>query len=275
MDSTGLFVLHISFIFAHCEMSIQQPVNQVKLTKVAVVRLRQKGKRFEVACYKNKVKSWREGLESDLDEVLQVHNVFLNVSKGVTAKKKDLQQAFGTEDIDVIVKEILERGEVQVGEKERHADLERMTKDLVSVVHDKCVNKETGAPFPALLIEEAMHDAHFTVSTTKSAKQQALALIRVLQARGLPIQRMEMRVRVTVPAKVGKRIKEAVKAMLVAVENEDWTDVMELEGRINPGTFRELDALVQKETKGEGSVEVLDTSVVELEDEDAKSVEDE
>ena len=35
-----------------------------------------------LACYKNKVLSWREGVEKDIDEVLQSHTVFLNVSKG-------------------------------------------------------------------------------------------------------------------------------------------------------------------------------------------------
>ena len=41
------------------KMSIFTPTNQVKLTNVAVVRLKRKGKRFEIACYKNKVMSWR------------------------------------------------------------------------------------------------------------------------------------------------------------------------------------------------------------------------
>lgn len=41
------------------KMSIFTPTNQVKLTNVAVVRLKKAGKRFEIACYKNKVMSWR------------------------------------------------------------------------------------------------------------------------------------------------------------------------------------------------------------------------
>ena len=56
-------------------------MTQVRLTNVAVVRLRRGGKRFEIACYKNKVVSWRKGLEEDLDEVLQIPSVFQNVSK--------------------------------------------------------------------------------------------------------------------------------------------------------------------------------------------------
>lgn len=61
---------------------INTPTNQKLLTNVAVVRSKKAGKRFEIACYKNKVLSWRQGVEKDLDEVLQSHTVFINVSKG-------------------------------------------------------------------------------------------------------------------------------------------------------------------------------------------------
>ena len=36
----------------------------------------------------------REGIEKDLDEVLQSHTVFVNVSKGEVAKKDDLLKCF-------------------------------------------------------------------------------------------------------------------------------------------------------------------------------------
>ena len=36
--------------------------------------------------------------EKDIDEVLQTHTVFSNVSKGLVVKKEDLARAFGTDD---------------------------------------------------------------------------------------------------------------------------------------------------------------------------------
>ncbi len=54
---------------------------KVRLTNVAVVRLTKTGKRFEIACYRNKVVNWRNRVETDLDEVLQIESVFENVSK--------------------------------------------------------------------------------------------------------------------------------------------------------------------------------------------------
>lgn len=40
------------------------PVNQNRFTNIAVVKLKVENKRFEIACYKNKVVTWRQGLET-------------------------------------------------------------------------------------------------------------------------------------------------------------------------------------------------------------------
>jgi len=44
--------------------------------------------------------------ETSLDDVLQISNVFVNVSKGEVAKTKDLQKAFGKTNVSEIVKEV-------------------------------------------------------------------------------------------------------------------------------------------------------------------------
>lgn len=87
-------------------ISVCAAANQIKLTNVSVVRLRKGGKRFEIACYKNKVREWRSGVEKDLDEVVQIENVFLNVSKGQVAPQEDLQKAFGTTDREKVTLEV-------------------------------------------------------------------------------------------------------------------------------------------------------------------------
>lgn len=44
--------------------------------------------------------------EKDIEEVLQTHTVFVNVSKGQVAKKEDLVKAFGTDDQTEICKTV-------------------------------------------------------------------------------------------------------------------------------------------------------------------------
>jgi ribosome maturation protein SDO1 len=111
-------------------MAIKQAVGQVRLTNVAIVRLKRQGKRFEIACYKNKVMNWRNGVETDIDNVLQIDRVFTNVGKGVVANNKELVKVFGTADTEQVCRQILEKGEMQVSDKEREA---QVSEDLVAL----------------------------------------------------------------------------------------------------------------------------------------------
>ncbi|TPX35689.1 hypothetical protein SmJEL517_g02015 [Synchytrium microbalum] len=237
---------------------IVTPSNQVKLTNVSIVRLKKGGKRFEIACYKNKVLEWRNNVETDLDEVLQAEQVFMNVSKGQVANKEDLQAAFKTDEIRTIVLEILKKGELQVGDKERSNQLETLHKDIAQTVADKCVNPDTKRPYPITMIEKCMADLHFSVHPNRSAKQQALEVIKQLQeAKTIPIARAQMRLRLLVPGKDGKRVKDKLAGLIASIEDEDWGDEYELICLIDPGQFRAITETLQSETKGRGTMEVL------------------
>ena len=136
---------------------INQPSNQIKLTNVSLVRLKKGKKRFEIACYKNKILEWRQGIETDIDEVLQIPNVFLNVSKGQTAPKEDLAKAFGKDKpTNDIILEILNKGEIQVGEKERAAQLDRVHNEVISIVASKLVDPRTKRVYTTGMIEKAL-----------------------------------------------------------------------------------------------------------------------
>jgi ribosome maturation protein SDO1 len=120
--------------------------------------------------------------------VLQISNVFTNVSKGEVSKTNDLQKAFGKTEIAEIVKEvtatptelcnqlsvlqILKKGEVQVGEKERDHDLTALRKEIATLVAEKCEDPATGRPYAVGMIEKAMSEAGFSVKQDKTAKSQ-------------------------------------------------------------------------------------------------------
>ncbi|KAF8973842.1 Shwachman-Bodian-diamond syndrome protein-domain-containing protein [Flammula alnicola] len=227
---------------------IQQPSNQIKLTNVSIVRLKKGGKRFEIACYKNKVQEWRTGVETSLDDVLQINNVFVNVSKGEVAKHGDLQKAFGKIEISDIVKEILKKGEVQVGEKERDHDLVSLRKEIATLVAEKCVDPSTQRPYPVGMIE-------------KQWRRQASVseCIKLLQSdSNLPIQRARMRIKLSLPIADAEKLREEVLKSAEKVEHDEtgqteWGITM----LIDPGQFRVINELLQKECKGRGRLETL------------------
>ncbi|KAJ2609347.1 hypothetical protein H4S08_004094 [Coemansia sp. RSA 1365] len=237
---------------------IFQPNTKIRLTNVSVVRLRKGGKRFEVACYKNKVTEWRTGVEKDIDEVLQIHQVHMNVSKGQVAKTDVLKQCFETEDVDKVIFEILKHGEQQVSDKERQHQLDNMFRDIATVVMEMCINPKTRQQYTVTMVEKAMTEVHYSVNTNRGTKQQALDVIRQLQERGtIPIARAQMRVRVVMPAKDGKRLKKDITDLISAMEDEDHGEMYEYVCLIDPGKYRAMTELVGKETRGAGEVVVL------------------
>ena len=135
---------------------INQPSNQIRLTNVSLVRLKKGKKRYEIACYKNTVQSWRAGNETDLDNVLQIPNVFLNVSKGQVAPNDDIKKSFPGMSRDEVVQEILNKGELQVGEKERAQELDRVHKEVIEIVAGKLVDPKSKRVYTTGMIEKAL-----------------------------------------------------------------------------------------------------------------------
>ncbi|XP_064460850.1 ribosome maturation protein SBDS-like [Ornithodoros turicata] len=245
-------------------MSIFTPTNQIRLTNVAVVRMKKGGKRFEVACYKNKVVAWRNKVEKDIDEVLQTHTVYTNVSKGQAAKKEDLIKCFGTDDASKVCLEVLSKGELQVSEKERHTQQEATFRDIATLVADRCVNPETKRSYPVTLVEKAMRDVHYSLKPNKNAKQQCLEVIRMLKE-VMPLERCQMRLRILVPQ--GKTVvRPRIQALSSGIEMDkvhQESGDLEMVFLTDPGNFRVVDELVRKESRGRGHLEVLSLKEVE------------
>eukprot|EP00123_Amoebidium_parasiticum_P000298 comp10718_c0_seq1/m.5377 comp10718_c0_seq1/g.5377 ORF comp10718_c0_seq1/g.5377 comp10718_c0_seq1/m.5377 type:complete len:252 (-) comp10718_c0_seq1:644-1399(-) len=245
---------------------INTPTNQIRLTNVALVRYKKGGKRFELACYKNKVQSWRSKTETDLDEVLQTDSIFVNVSKGEVAKTADLEKAFNTTDTQKIIREILDKGELQVSDKERAHHLETSFREIATMVADMCVNPDTNRPYPAGIIESAMKDAHYSVKPTRSNKQQALDVIKILQA-SIPLKRAQMRIRVLLPGNYAKSTKPKLMPYLDTVELDEWSGEQEIVALIDPGNYRVIDEFLTTDTRGQATLEVLSLKMVEEGDE--------
>jgi ribosome maturation protein SDO1 len=93
--------------------------------------------------------------------------VYLNVSKGQVAPKADLQKAWPGKSVDDILIDILENGEMQVGDKERGAELDRLKHEVIDIVASKLVDPRTKRVYTAGMIEKALDQL-----SSQSATQQ-------------------------------------------------------------------------------------------------------
>lgn len=100
--------------------------------------------------------------------MLQVPAVFTSVSKGQLARAFDLENSFGEKTpLNDIILEILNKGELQVGEKERHAQLERVHTEVIDQVAGKLVDPRTKRVYTTGMIEKALAE----LSTQRSQAQ--------------------------------------------------------------------------------------------------------
>ena len=231
---------------------INQPINQVRLTNVAVVRMNKGGKRFEIACYKNKVVNYRQGLEQDLSEVFQTERVFTNVSKGEFAKAKDLMKVFGTKDEEEIAKIILQKGQMQVSDKERNQQLEKTNAQIAEWIANNCVHPTSDRPYTNPQIRHAMQQANFSVHPTKPLKRQYLDCVKVLQS-VIPIVRAKMELMLFVPdggdTNNTDRVEEAMKSNNVTWDDGTSTttdgDIHQYRILVDPSLYRILNEVMQ------------------------------
>ena len=146
--------------------SLVQPLGQKLLSNVSVIKLDRRGKHFEIAVFPNKVSSWRNGLEDDLDNVVQSHSIFVNVDQGMLAKQTTIFEALQVKTMDEALKLILQEGKLSLAEKERKIVIANLTKDIASIVASQCVNTNTQRPLTPTMVERAMKTIGFSVKLT-------------------------------------------------------------------------------------------------------------
>jgi ribosome maturation protein SDO1 len=236
---------------------INQPINQVKLTNVAVVKYSHKGRRFEIACYRNKVMDYRSGFERDLGEVLQSERIFTNVGKGQFARSSELEHAFGTRDEAAIARTILERGEFQLSDLERQQALEGALSQIATQVAANCVNPETRRPYTVGQVRAAL--SNHPLQPHKPAKKQYLDAIKFLRRSSFPVERAKMELALRYP--IGQ--EEQIEAALGKLGAEVWK---QRSGpglavvHVDPSLYRDLNELAAS-VKG-GRLEILQQVVV-------------
>ena len=130
--------------------------------------------------------------ESDISEVLQIDNIFTNVSKGLVPNKQELENTFAGLSRDEIIKTILSTGEIQTAELERGIVSDSLVKDIASIIAEKTLNHKNFNRFPVTVILKAIDAIHLAVKPSESAKKQALVVMKLLE-KVLPIRRIRMR----------------------------------------------------------------------------------
>lgn len=161
-----------------------------------IARIKKAGKHFEIIVDLDEALKFKKG-ESDFIEA-EGDKVFTDSKKGEVPSQSDLSEAFGTTDINKIIKRIVKEGEVQTTQEHRDAEQEKKFKQIVEFLAKNAVDPQTGNPITSERIKNALLQSKVNVKNTAVENQISDILAEINKV--IPIKLDTKRVRITIPA---------------------------------------------------------------------------
>ncbi len=192
----------------------------ISLDKAVIARLQKEEDHFEILVDPKIAEQLIEGKEVDVLSSLAIDTVFKDSKKGTHAPQESLQKHFGTDDVEMIAKEIILRGEIQLTTEQRHEMQEQKRKRVVDVIVKNAMDPKTKAPHPRQRIELAMDEAGVHIDPFKPVDQQVKIAVDALRPI-VPISMEQVRISVKIsPQYIGKAY--GIARNYGVLEREDW-----------------------------------------------------
>ena len=190
-----------------------------------------------------------------------------------------MQKCFNTSNEEEVCRFILDKGDVQVSDQERAAQLENTIREVASMVAEKCVDPINRRPYTITQIRDAMKSAGFMVHPTRNVKQQFLDCVKLIQKKKvLDIERAKMQLALVLLDNsdsgdegnnlVDRRrnatnllIEEGVSKsdIIPQKDDEDATRIIFLS---DPSLYRKMEGIA-KNSSVQGRIEIIQQCVTE------------
>ena len=229
----------------------------IPLEKSVVARLESFGERFELLVDPNQAAKVRQGEPIEIEDVVAALNVFSNSSRGTRASDESLIKVFHTTDFTAVARRIIEKGEIHMTAEQRRHMIEDKRRQVITFISRNAINPQTGHPHPPQRIEMAMEEARVNIDPFKHLDELVKETVKALRPI-LPIRFEELRLAVKIPADYAGRAFGDIAAASTLEKDEwqkdgSWICVV----RIPAGIQGEFYDLINKITKGEGVVKIL------------------
>ncbi|MBU0459888.1 MAG: ribosome assembly factor SBDS [Nanoarchaeota archaeon] len=223
--------------------------------KLNLARIKKFGKTFEISVDPDKALQYKNNQITDLREVVQADNIFLDAKKGEIAPESELQQVFKTTEFEKIADLIIKEGEIQLTSEHRSQEREQKLKQLIELIRKQAVDSKTGLPIPATRIEAALEETKVQLDYNKPVEDQfadVLSKIRVV----LPIKIEQKKMTITIPSTFSGKMYGIVHQHKVLKEdwlgNGDWKVVCEVPAGLAQEFIDKLNSI----TSGQVVVEI-------------------
>lgn len=229
----------------------------VNLDDAIIARLESHGETFEIMLDPAAMNIIKQGKQVDLIEYLAVEEVFKNASKGTRPAEEKIKETFGTNDISIIARKIIEKGEVQITAEQRKEMLDVKMHQVITYISANAINPQTKLPHPPMRIKLALEEVKFHVDPFKPLDkeiEEAMKLLRPL----IPIRFEKSKIVIKIKGEdYGRCYDDLIHYGIVDREEWEadgsWIGTMELPA----GLVTELSEKLKHRTKGAASVKLI------------------
>jgi ribosome maturation protein SDO1 len=186
-------------------------------------RIKKSGKNFEIIVDLDKALKFKKG-ESSGTDFLETENIFTDSKKGFKARDKDLEDAFGTTDVNAIAQKIVKEGEVLLTQEHRDEEKDKKIRQVVDFLSRNAVDPQTGNPHTPERIKSALEQAQVNIKNVPIEEQIKEIAEKISGI--LPIKLETKKVKITVPAIYTGAVYGVINPYK---EKEKWLDNGDLE----------------------------------------------
>ena len=191
----------------------------ISVEKAVIARLTKSGEKFEILVDPEKALELRMGKDIALDELIASEEIYEDSKKGLRAPKENINKAFGTNDLNIIVKTIIREGEVQLTTDQRRQMLEDKTKAIASIISKRGINPQTNITHPADRILRAMEQAKVRVELDKRVEEQVDSVIKEIQSI-IPIKIERIQLAIKIPPSFAGKASNIIRSFGTLLKEE-------------------------------------------------------
>lgn len=191
-------------------------------------RIKTAGKNFEILVDVDKAVEYRKTGKGSIGDILAIDSVFTDSKKGMHASEKDLQEAFKTNDINIIADKIIKNGEIQLPTEYKEKQREGKEKQIIDFLVRNAVDPRTDRPYTSERIERSLDEAGVNI-TNKPIESQINEIVDKLRPI-IPIKIETKKLLITVPAQY---TGQAYGLLQTYKESEEWLSNGDLKCRVN------------------------------------------
>ncbi len=186
-----------------------------------------------------------------------MEEVFKDARKGERQSSEKVAKAFGTTNILEVLREILEKGEVQLTTEQRRKMVAEKKARIMDIILRNAIDVRTKAPIPPQRLELAMEEAKVHIDPFKPAEKQVEEVVKKIKLI-LPIRFEKVKIAVKIPAQYAVKAYGALKRY--EVKQEEWTSSGDLIALVEvpAGVKGEFIEKLSKATNGEVAVKELE-----------------